>query len=235
MISRFYRLFIGLVAFNNIALSGEYPVGKLVLPPCTKVEYKNQIVFPGVNPQQMKLSVFVTGKNIDTPENQDVVRQCIKETSSSIGLNVMASDTAGASALFKQTLEQCLRSKAPHVRVASAFIKTQSSCAWYELKATAQATGRQISIGPEYKFTIFINSPPNVLDTIEKITYDFNHPTFNKPHREATDASTRFEIQYVGWGCLDLVDVKIFLKDGTMQTVEFDMCKSLGSDWKSNP
>ena len=101
----------------------------------------------------------------------------------------------------------------------------------YELKAIAKATGKNTTHGPEYNFTIYINSPPELLNNIKKVTYDFNHPTFKDPHREVSDPKTRFACFYVGWGCLDSVVVKVFLKDNTEHSIDFDMCKSLGPGW----
>lgn len=101
----------------------------------------------------------------------------------------------------------------------------------YELKATAQATGKILSDGrPVYNFRIYVNSPPELLHNITKVTYDFNHPTFQHPHQEATNPQTRFETRYTGWGCLANVTVNVVLKDGTVQPIDFDMCKSIGWD-----
>jgi len=97
--------------------------------------------------------------------------------------------------------------------------------------AIAKATGKNTTHGPEYNFTIYINSPPELLNNIKKVTYDFNHPTFKDPHREVSDPKTRFACFYVGWGCLDSVVVKVFLKDNTEHSIDFDMCKSLGPGW----
>lgn len=102
----------------------------------------------------------------------------------------------------------------------------------YELKATCKATGTKTSSGdPVYNFVIYLNSPPDVLAKIEKVTYDFNHPSFLHPHRVVTDSSTGFATQWQGWGCLSPVEVTVYLKDGTSQKIDFDMCKSLGPDW----
>jgi hypothetical protein len=63
------------------------------------------------------------------------------------------------------------------------------------------------------------------------VTYDFNHPTFKKPHQESSDSTDKFAVRYVGWGCLTKVAVTVYLKDGTKQSIPFDMCQSLGGDW----
>lgn len=99
----------------------------------------------------------------------------------------------------------------------------------FELKATAQATGENYQDGkPMYKFRIYVNSPAELLSNIEKVTYDFDHPTFANPHRETTKPETRFQIRYTGWGCLTKVHVEVLLKDSSVQNIDFNMCKSIG-------
>jgi hypothetical protein len=102
----------------------------------------------------------------------------------------------------------------------------------YEVKATAQATGKVTNNLAEYRFAIYINSPTDVLNKIAKVIYTFDHPSFSHPVQEITDGTARFTTQYVGWGCLDNVGVKILLKDGTERSIDFDMCKSLGQGWQ---
>jgi hypothetical protein len=103
----------------------------------------------------------------------------------------------------------------------------------YQLQATAKA--RPGIINPNgngvYDFSIFVNASDDVLNNIEKVTYDFNHPTFKKPHQESADSEDKFAVRYVGWGCLTNVAVTVYLKDGTKQSIPFDMCQSLGGDW----
>src|SRR5258706_2336087 len=113
------------------------------------------------------------------------------------------------------------------------YAKVTSQNQVFQLQASAKAlTGQKTADGkPIYRFSIYVNASPEVLQNITKVTYDFNHPTFHQPHREATDRANNFQIQYIGWGCLSPVDVKVYLKDGTTQSIPFDMCKSLGGDW----
>ena len=103
----------------------------------------------------------------------------------------------------------------------------------FQLQASAKALpGQKTSDGkPIYQFSIKVNASPEVLQNITKVAYDFNHPTFHQPHREETDRANNFQTQYIGWGCLSPVDVTVYLKDGTKQSIPFDMCKSLGGDW----
>ena len=41
----------------------------------------------------------------------------------------------------------------------------------YEIRATAKATGKQIDHGPEYKFTIFLNTSAGALKEIKEVHY----------------------------------------------------------------
>jgi hypothetical protein len=103
----------------------------------------------------------------------------------------------------------------------------------YELKAAAIATGRQLSGGrPEYRFTLFINSPKETLSTIQRVTYRMKHETFKQQDYVSDDPDTQFSTSYVGWGCLTKVTVTVELKGGASQDFEFNMCRSLGPQWQ---
>lgn len=103
----------------------------------------------------------------------------------------------------------------------------------YQLQATAKA--RPGIINPNgngvYDFSIFVNASDDVLSNIERVTYDFDHPTFKKKHQESSDSKDKFAVRYVGWGCLTNVAVKVYMKDGAKQSIDFDMCQSLGGNW----
>lgn len=103
----------------------------------------------------------------------------------------------------------------------------------YELKATAKATGRKLSNDlTEYEFKIYVNTAPEVLKTIRRVVYTFNHPTFKEKQQVADNANSRFETGYRGWGCLTKVGIEVELKSGTKTQLDFDMCKSLGLQWR---
>lgn len=104
----------------------------------------------------------------------------------------------------------------------------------YEVKATAQATGRALGSGrPEYDFSIFINSTSEVLSSIQRVTYRLDHPTFRQKDYVSADPRSLFTVRYRGWGCLSSVEVTVLLQSGDSHTVDFDMCRSLGPDWSS--
>ena len=101
----------------------------------------------------------------------------------------------------------------------------------YELKATAQATGRKLPEGPEYRFAILLSAPQSTLAGIKSVRYKFDDPTFPQPLKVADNPATQFSVSYTGWGCLDDVGVELELLDGTQYSLVFDMCKSLGPEW----
>lgn len=106
------------------------------------------------------------------------------------------------------------------------------------LKVTATAiavpTGRQLSAGPEHRFTVSLVAP-NDLSAVESVQYTFDHPTFHEKVITARDPSNRFAYSYVGFGCLYIVGLKVELKDGTTHTSTFDMCRSIGWGQPSPP
>lgn len=104
----------------------------------------------------------------------------------------------------------------------------------YELRATAWATGNQTGSGPEYKFSIFINSTPEVLQSIKEVEYTFDHPTFRKKKQTSSLVADSFAVRYVGWGCLSRVGVVVRLTEGTEHALDFNMCRSLGPQWGIN-
>jgi hypothetical protein len=103
----------------------------------------------------------------------------------------------------------------------------------YEVKATAKATGRQLSLGrTEYEFKLLINSPADTLASIARVKYQMEHETFKQRDYVSEDAVNQFAASYVGWGCLSTVKVAVQLKTGETQNFDFNMCRSLGPQWQ---
>lgn len=122
----------------SLCASGEFEVGQQSMPPCSKVEYRQQTIFLGVKigipevriaPQTVRVSAVVEGNGVDLPNNAEVMKACVA-SASEIGVNVMAADTAGASPLFKERLISCLKTKAPSIRTDVVFLKSESRCDW---------------------------------------------------------------------------------------------------------
>lgn len=101
----------------------------------------------------------------------------------------------------------------------------------FEVRAAAKATGRTLADGPEYKFSMFINAPPDVLSAIQQVTYHLQHPTFRQQDYVSTNSKDNFSEGYTGWGCLPDVAVTVLFKNGESQMLEFNMCQSLGPGW----
>lgn len=102
----------------------------------------------------------------------------------------------------------------------------------YELKATAKATGRVTSYGPGYNFSIFVNAPESTLRKIRKVKYVFDHPTFTQKVRTSDNPDEYFKTEYYGWGCLTNISAALYLSDGEEQEIDFNMCQSLGPQWR---
>lgn len=100
-----------------------------------------------------------------------------------------------------------------------------------EIKAKAVPTGKKTSKGPEYTFTIYLNSSIKMLSTIKGVQYQFNHSSFISNKAFSNSYQNSFSTSYNGWGCLTSVDVEIEFKDGTSKTIDFNMCSNLGPEW----
>ena len=102
----------------------------------------------------------------------------------------------------------------------------------FELRASARATGRMGSQGPAYNFSVFINAAPSTIDSIESVTYLFDHPTFGDQNTMiSTDRSNNFKVGYLGWGCLTNVSAEVQFESNEQSEIEFNMCQSLGTQW----
>jgi hypothetical protein len=99
------------------------------------------------------------------------------------------------------------------------------------LRASRKPTGRQIARTelPAYEFSAWVEGPPAVLDRIESIQYEFNHPTFRQKLQIGRNRETGFPVGYTGWGCLSSVAVTIRLRDSSAESphVDFDMCAAI--------
>jgi hypothetical protein len=134
-----YCLFVLFLTGPAVVHAAEYELGRLTLPPCSKVEWRSEGGIPGIKfnvpevkvaPQNVLLSAHIEGAGVEAPENAPAVRECATGAFSSIGAGVAASDTAGATGLFRELLTKCLVERAPNVKIGTAFIKTATTCAW---------------------------------------------------------------------------------------------------------
>ena len=81
---------------------------------------------------------------------------------------------------------------------------------------------------PIYDFTLWVDVPTTLKERIQRVTYTFNNPTFKDKVQESTEPSDGFAVSYRGWGCLNLVTINVFFKDGPSQERPFNMCEALG-------
>ena len=110
-------------------------------------------------------------------------------------------------------------------------VKVTSENLVYEVKATAKATGEKIGNNPAYNFSLYVNAPAATLNNIEKVTYYFDHDTFQNKLQVSTDRQSGFRVGYYGWGCLTKVTTTLLLTNGETQSLDINMCQSLGGGW----
>jgi len=65
---------------------------------------------------------------------------------------------------------------------------------------------------PTYEWRLFVDEPPDVLDTIQEVEY-LLHPTFPQPFQVSQDRANQFEIRGAGWGGFD-VQITVHFRDG---------------------
>lgn len=104
---------------------------------------------------------------------------------------------------------------------ATASVRPRASAT--ELKGAQDSRGRRV-----YDFRLWVDAPPALKDQVQRVRYQFDHPTFINKFQESTEPSNGFAVSYRGWGCLYLVTITLFFKDGRSEQVLFDMCNALG-------
>lgn len=92
--------------------------------------------------------------------------------------------------------------------------------------AVPSKTGR--ASVPLYDFSLWVDVPENRKSEIVSVEYEFNHPTFRQKTQQSSNAEDGFKVSYSGWGCLRSVLVRIHLRQGGVQTIDFDMCEAVG-------
>jgi transcription initiation factor IIF auxiliary subunit len=75
--------------------------------------------------------------------------------------------------------------------------------------------------GDRWKWSVWLEGPPEELDTIDHVTYIL-HPTFHNPVREIRDRSTRFRLDTSGWGTFT-IRARVFYKDGRQVPLQHDL------------
>ncbi len=84
------------------------------------------------------------------------------------------------------------------------------------------ASGRAL-----YEYALWLELPLQLQTQVEKVQYKLDHPTFVTGIATSAEESDGFAVSYTGWACIAYVKVTVFLKDGTVQPIHFNMCKSM--------
>lgn len=82
------------------------------------------------------------------------------------------------------------------------------------------------SNGKRWKWSIWVDEPPSVIERITKVVYTL-HPTFAEPVHAVNDRSDRFRLRASGWGEFE-IDVAVHMKSGDV--VEASHWLALGND-----
>jgi hypothetical protein len=101
--------------------------------------------------------------------------------------------------------------------------------------AYAVATGRQSRPGvsympreaPEFIYSVGLVVADSLKRRIERVSYFFDHPSFQRKNYVTSNLSDSFKISYRGWGCLDTVRIIITMTHNETNTLYFRMCDNL--------
>lgn len=90
----------------------------------------------------------------------------------------------------------------------------------YAKPAAQQTQDRRV-----YEWRLFVDEPPDVLDTIQEVDY-LLHPTFPQPFQVSQDRANQFEIVGAGWGGFN-VQITVHFRDGKQAktTYRLDLTK----------
>lgn len=101
------------------------------------------------------------------------------------------------------------------------------------VRASREETGRRIAGTdlPSYRFAIWVEGPPEAMQEIVSVEYEFNHPTFKDKVQIGRERTDGFRVGYTGWGCLSIVTVKFKLRNAGDEPphLDFDMCELIAS------
>lgn len=79
-------------------------------------------------------------------------------------------------------------------------------------------------------YSIWIDVPEAKKNKIIRVTYFFNHSSFDSygREREGKDPEDGYKYTYHGWGCLNDVRIRVFLTDELIEG-NFKMCQAIRS------
>lgn len=128
------------------------------------------------------------------------------------------------------SLERQWQVASQQIQEQQSFARTLSASAERRapIMVVAQPRASATPLGNDrYDFRIWLELPPDRHEECEKVSYFFNHPTFTQQTLESRDADTNWAVEYHGWGALDRVLVTMHLRDGSEQTIAFNMLAAL--------
>lgn len=79
-----------------------------------------------------------------------------------------------------------------------------------------------------YDFSLSLRIPAEQRESVRKVTYTFNHPTFKHKTRSPKPSEKDFRVGYQGWGCFTDVGVTLDLTDESQVPLNINMCNLLG-------
>ncbi len=80
-------------------------------------------------------------------------------------------------------------------------------------------TGRQL-----YNIMLWVEMPYYRRSGIRYINYNFDHPSKLMRDRQGRVASNGFAVSYLGWGCLEVVELTIVQADRSEAVYHFPLC-----------
>ena len=109
--------------------------------------------------------------------------------------------------------------------------REQSSASTLQLPVSAlvkpKASANRVAANT-YDCKLWLDVPEKRRNEIARVTYKFNHASFNGQPLESSDSSTGFAVGYRGWGAFRLIIIEIQLKSGQKSQIAFDMAGALG-------
>lgn len=118
------------------ATAVEFPVGTVILPPCTRIKWSNTGIFGMASPTiESAVQQVVTTAVIDVPNQADAttdaaLRRCTDVATKSLGAQLLSVGGASVSESFSQAVVSCIKSTAPTVRVGTVFLRSETRCQW---------------------------------------------------------------------------------------------------------
>lgn len=80
---------------------------------------------------------------------------------------------------------------------------------------------------PQFQYSLYIVVDDSLKNEITSVDYYLDHPSFTNKHLISRNSIDSFKVKYIGWGCLDTVNIYIQKKNNSFDTLNFSMCENL--------